>query len=127
MALSTEDRLARRRESQKRWREANPEKYKAINARTQREWRKKNPDRARENNARRQRRLLLESQEAAVGKKPDACEICSDAEGLSLDHCHDTGAFRGWLCRRCNLILGQAKDDADRLRKLAAYLDRPRP
>jgi hypothetical protein len=27
--------------------------------------------------------------------------------GLDLDHCHDTGRFRGWLCYSCNGAIGK--------------------
>ena len=31
------------------------------------------------------------------------CQFCSEKHGgLVLDHDHDTGNFRGWICRRCN-------------------------
>lgn len=62
--------------------------------------------------------------EIAGTPRPGVCEICGEAGKICLDHCHAKGHFRGWLCNRCNLILGHAKDDPELLRKLAAYLER---
>lgn len=42
---------------------------------------------------------------------------------LVVDHCHDTGAVRGFLCQPCNMALGSAKDNPTILRKLADYLE----
>lgn len=42
---------------------------------------------------------------------------------FSLDHCHTSGDIRGLLCDPCNRILGQARDDAATLRRLADYLE----
>ena len=39
-----------------------------------------------------------------------------------LDHCHDTGTFRGWLCHHCNVGLGGFKDNLTRLKKAVIYL-----
>ena len=55
------------------------------------------------------------------------CAICGVAEEatsrkLCMDHCHETGKFRGWLCKKCNSMLGMADDSADRLVVAAAYL-----
>ncbi len=44
-------------------------------------------------------------------------------QGACLDHCHATGAKRGWLCNNCNVMLGNAKDSPAILRKAAEYLD----
>lgn len=58
--------------------------------------------------------------------RPETCELCGQGEGyrrrISYDHCHSTGVFRGWLCTRCNFVLGHMKDDAALLRKMADYL-----
>jgi hypothetical protein len=39
-----------------------------------------------------------------------------------LDHCHDTGTFRGWLCHHCNVGLGGFKDNLTRLKKAVEYM-----
>lgn len=56
------------------------------------------------------------------------CAICStdisaDTKAQHLDHCHVTGAVRAILCRGCNMALGHAGDDPQRLRAMAAYLE----
>ena len=39
-----------------------------------------------------------------------------------LDHCHETGEFRGFLCHNCNTGLGKFKDDPEILLNAIAYL-----
>jgi hypothetical protein len=58
---------------------------------------------------------------AAGGK----CEICGEAFFRpSVDHCHKSMRIRGVLCLSCNTALGYMKDDSERLRAAAAYLER---
>jgi len=40
-----------------------------------------------------------------------------------LDHDHETGAFRGWLCRNCNSGLGFLGDNAEGLGGALMYLN----
>jgi Recombination endonuclease VII len=47
----------------------------------------------------------------------------SGVRDLSVDHDHETGAVRQLLCNACNHILGEAGDDAERLRAAADYID----
>lgn len=60
--------------------------------------------------------------------RPKVCEECGKPPRkggyISFDHCHQSGKFRGWLCTRCNTILGLAGDDPEVLQKLADYLRR---
>lgn len=53
------------------------------------------------------------------------CHICSTPLSLDqvhIDHCHDTGAVRGVLCRECNVGIGMFKDDPELLLKASTYL-----
>lgn len=55
------------------------------------------------------------------------CSICNIEDGksqkrLSVDHCHITGKFRGWLCCNCNTALGHLKDNINILEKMIGYL-----
>lgn len=58
---------------------------------------------------------------------PAQCECCGRSPGvraLALDHCHDTGIFRGWLCGPCNTSIGVLGDSLSGLARAAAYLRR---
>lgn len=50
------------------------------------------------------------------------CDICGQAAEV-CDHCHDSGKVRGGLCRKCNSLLGFARDSADILSKAIKYLE----
>lgn len=41
----------------------------------------------------------------------------------SLDHDHKNGKFRGWICNKCNLALGNMNDDLEYARRLVKYLE----
>lgn len=41
---------------------------------------------------------------------------------LCVDHCHVTGKFRGWLCRNCNMGLGQIGDTEESVLAMLNYL-----
>jgi hypothetical protein len=56
--------------------------------------------------------------------KPMTCEECGSSDQICLDHCHITGLPRGWLCSKCNTILGFADDNPERLRGLADYIEK---
>jgi len=40
------------------------------------------------------------------------------------DHNHETEEFRGWLCHKCNLGLGNLGDNAERCIRAAEYLSK---
>jgi hypothetical protein len=43
---------------------------------------------------------------------------------LCLDHNHETGKFRGWLCDNCNTGIGKLGDTVEGLERAIAYLKR---
>lgn len=56
---------------------------------------------------------------------PSACECCGRPPGLRrlhADHDHNTGAFRGWLCARCNPAIGALGDNIEGVGKALRYL-----
>ncbi|MEU5869345.1 endonuclease domain-containing protein [Nonomuraea sp. NPDC047529] len=66
---------------------------------------------------------------AAWEERGHQCEICyrTPAPGeirLHLDHDHQTGRFRGFLCSRCNTGLGQLREDVAILHSAIEYLTR---
>jgi hypothetical protein len=66
---------------------------------------------------------------AAWEERGHQCEICNrtPAPGeirLHIDHDHQTGAFRSFLCSGCNTGLGQLREDIAILRSAIEYLTR---
>jgi hypothetical protein len=59
-------------------------------------------------------------------KQNCSCAICKTKVSLidsAIDHNHDTGEFRGILCKQCNRALGMFKDNAVILRNAVDYLE----
>ena len=61
--------------------------------------------------------------EIAGRPRADKCELCDEQVKTVFDHCHDGGHFRGWICDRCNRVLGSVKDDICILNKMIKYLE----
>jgi hypothetical protein len=71
--------------------------------------------------------LSLQDYRAILERQGNACAICKmPAKPLCVDHCHATGKVRGFLCRNCNLGLGNYNDNPDLHRAGAAYLEAAR-
>lgn len=83
--------------------------------------------------------LTLDQYDTLLQEQGGVCAICGtgNANGrrLSIDHDHSCcpgskacgRCVRALLCANCNLVLGHAKDSAERLRAAADYLDRTNP
>jgi Recombination endonuclease VII len=128
VAAQARRRLQRKREhlkeQQRRWRLANIDSVRQKGAENARKRRAADPEAQRER-TRRFRAKQLANQERVAGRsKPDKCELCGGAEfRIVFDHCHATEEFRGWICDRCNRVLGLVKDDPVLLRNMAEYLE----
>jgi len=90
------------------------------------------PDYRQEANARRLSRAQWVEQTVADLREQQGgrCAICGAPEEeapkkrLHVDHCHTSNRIRGLLCSRCNVGLGQFKDDPGRLLAAIEYLKR---
>ena len=57
------------------------------------------------------------------------CLLCGTDEKdqphgrLYVDHCHETGKYRGLLCNLCNVALGSFKDNVEVIQKAIEYLN----
>lgn len=54
------------------------------------------------------------------------CAICGNKprkKSLDIDHDHDTGLVRGVLCHQCNKTLGVWRENTDRFRAAAEYIE----
>lgn len=149
MTDTTKDRRARRRETDRAWRLANKAKLTAYQKAYQRAYRAKHKARLAErekadrkanpgkdaarlktyrdkNRAEHRAKALAwthRRREALAGRpRPEKCEICGKDGRIVFDHCHERQRFRGWLCNRCNRVLGMVRDDIALLFRLAAYL-----
>jgi RNase P subunit RPR2 len=62
--------------------------------------------------------------------EPFTCPICQKTtipgvtSRIVLDHNHNTGKIRGWICDSCNTGLGRFKDDISLLERAILYLQR---
>ena len=70
------------------------------------------------------RKKLLESH-----PKPEYgsnCDLCGKPvnKNWQLDHCHETGEFRGWLCKGCNTGLGGIGDSFESVLKALLYFSK---
>lgn len=73
-----------------------------------------------------QRAVALKNYRARLEKRaprprPEACELCDTVGKVVWDHDHDTGVFRGWLCHRCNLLLGTVEKNIPLISKMIKY------
>ncbi len=129
------------------WQRANPDKYKAKQAR----WHEKNKGKrkqyaqgawdrmsplARLNRSRRSRDRNLAVKYGITAADWDrmysaqggVCALCRDPKRtgrfntLVVDHCHATGRARGLLCAGCNVALGRLGDSAESIERVLAYL-----
>ena len=51
------------------------------------------------------------------------CHLCNnDKLPLRVDHCHETGRVRGFICTPCNTGLGKLGDNIEGLERALGYL-----
>ena len=50
------------------------------------------------------------------------CDCCGRADKLNLDHAHTSHKWRGFLCRQCNIGIGNLGDSVEGVSNALAYL-----
>jgi hypothetical protein len=137
--ITEQEKLERARLACRKWRANNPDKQRAAC----KSWEERNPHKRKEYNHKRRGKW---NEEARIWRKnnPDysykklgitfeqvkdqtkiqggKCAICKVIGKLCVDHCHETGKFRGMLCRSCNAALGLLKEDFFNTIRAANYL-----
>jgi len=107
--------------------------------RKRRAWERKNPEKHKLQQWRRRCRAagIIEEDIPLVLdrlKEKKECDICGEGvdnlggknkDTLTIDHDHNTGAFRGLLCNRCNLGIGHFQDCTGNLERAIQYLKNP--
>ena len=78
--------------------------------------------------------ITVEEYDQMFEDQNGVCGICGKPEmakhqsgctaRLAVDHDHKTGKVRGLLCRRCNFIVGYAKDSKEILLQAALYMEK---
>ena len=93
----------------RRWRAANPDKYKRAMFK---------------HDLKRHYGLSFEQFTVMLIAQAGACFLSGEQpKELCIDHCHKTGKVRKLLSHRCNKILAYAQDDPALLRSCADYLE----
>ena len=88
---------------------------------------RRHPDWSRNTHLRKTFGITVADRQRIVDAQGGRCAICADLfEGQyrskCIDHDHETGQIRGILCRRCNIMLGHARDRVDILAAAISYL-----
>lgn len=116
-------------ENSVQWRKQNPVKALAHC----KKWRKENAAHVSKNKQEWRLRkcygLTERDYQDLLRKQNGVCAICKtkpDAQRLFVDHCHSTKKVRGLLCHFCNIGIGNLKDNPERLRAAATYLEEQR-
>lgn len=66
--------------------------------------------------------LSVEELQVLQNKNDGICPICTVRPAFAVDHCHETGQVRGYLCSSCNLGLGKFGDSVEGLERAIRYL-----
>lgn len=99
---------------------------KPCNTAEKRKWREENPERHKNTKYVKQYGITLGDAKKILAKQENKCAICDKeliaGSATHLDHCHNTGKVRGFLCQKCNHGIGLFNDLPELLIKAAKYL-----
>lgn len=111
-----------------------PENTRRLRRESSRKMRELNPDKYAEIDLKRTFGITLADYQTMLDEQKGVCAICKQTEQaktrkgaeksrrLAVDHDHQTGKIRGLLCYRCNTVLGNVGDNADILEAASEYV-----
>lgn len=113
------------------WNSKNRAKVRAF----QKVWRQKNKGICQNSQLKSMYGITLKEYNELLKEQNNVCAICGNGEtakqkglkkkkNLAVDHCHSTNKVRGFLCSRCNTVLGSTNDSIEILEKMIEYLKR---
>lgn len=107
------------------WDKAHPDKARKSARASGQRWYKRNSDRIAARNRQRVYGLSAADYVRKLAAQGGRCAICRQPtkHRLCVDHCHKTDKVRGLLCRRCNLVIGNAQEDTRVLKDAVVYLE----
>jgi len=76
--------------------------------------------------------ITEETYRELVDQSKGVCPICKEGidilnpKGHAVDHDHETGKVRAFLCGRCNMAIGGLRDSPELLREAANYIEEHR-
>lgn len=114
------------KKAKEKYRESNLDKIRESDRLAQARRRKADPEGQKIRYERWRNKKEAELWDIAGRPRADQCEICLDMVMTVFDHCHDGGHFRGWICDRCNRVLGCVKDNIELLNAMIKYLENDR-
>jgi hypothetical protein len=108
----------------------NQDRLKEHNRLKAQRYREENPEYDRAMHLKRKYGLTIEEWDRLHDLQLGRCAICrlplAEASRVCVDHEHETGEVRGLLCDVCNLGIGCFRDDPERCRWAAMYLEESR-
>lgn len=125
-----------KREYDRSWRAKNPEKSKEYRERYYRKnpgkWkeyarasRRRHPEAWKSYHFKSKYGLTLEERDAMFKAQDGKCSICQEhMDDPHIDHVETPFRVRALLCHNCNVSLGLMKENPERLRAAAAYLEK---
>lgn len=127
--------------AQQKWRQENPEKWKATHTKARKKWERKQTvivgrHWQQELHTIRRYGIDHEQYKNLFAAQNGVCAICfrpeteidkrtNEIKSLHIDHNHDTKEIRGLLCGKCNKGIGHFEDVAASLKSAICYLENP--
>ena len=110
----------------KKYREKNKEIVKKCNRERNKKWRNNNPETYKAAKRKTYYNITQENFKKLLKNQNNCCAICGKEFDKTpyVDHDHKTNKIRGLLCQKCNSGLGMLGDNLENLKRAVDYLSK---